>query len=162
MSRFKRSFLFLLLAAAALAQNEAQIESDEVKRVGQHLSCQCGACQENLNCQMSSGQCHFCKPARTKIFQMQSQGMSDAQIIGAFVQEYGDKIRRLDPNDYFWIIPYVALGFGAIAVLAILRRVRGRHPLKTAVASGPPIAGDDDPTLARYRDAIEKDTARLD
>lgn len=161
MFRFKRSFLFLVLAAAALAQNEAQIESDEVKRVGQHISCQCGACQENLNCQMSSGQCHFCKPARTKIFQMQQQGMSDAAIIGAFVQEYGEKIRRLDPNSYFWVIPYVALGFGGMALWVILRRVKAHHPLKPAVASGgPPI--DDDPTLARYRDAIEKDTSRLD
>lgn len=160
MFRFKRSFLFLVLAAAALAQNEAQIQSDEVKRVGQHLSCQCGACQENLNCQMSSGQCHFCKPARTKIFQMQQQGMSDAQIIQAFVQEYGEKIRRLDPNSYFWIIPYVALGLGALALWMILRRVRSHHALKPAVAAGPPV--DDDPTLARYRDAIEKDTARLE
>lgn len=159
-NRFKRSFLFLALAAAALAQNEAQIQSDDVKRVGQHLSCQCGACQENLNCQMSSGQCHFCKPARTKIFNMQQQGMSDAQIIGAFVQEYGEKIRRLDPNSYFWIIPYVALALGAIALWMILRRVRGHHPMKPAVAAGPPL--DDDPDLARYRDAVEKETSRLE
>ena len=159
-NRFKRSFLFLLVAAAALAQNEAQIESDEVKRVGQHLSCQCGACQENLNCQMSSGQCHFCKPARTRIFDMQQKGMSDASIIAAFVQEYGDKIRRLDPNSFFWVIPYVALGLGGMALWLILRRVKTHHALKPAVASGPPV--DDDPTLARYRDAIEKDTARLD
>ena len=164
MSRFKRSFLFLILATAALAQNEAQIQSDEVKRVGSHLSCQCGACEENLNCQMSSGQCHFCKPARTKIFNMQQQGISDAGIIAAFVQEYGAKIRRLDPNSYFWIIPYVALGLGAIALWAILRRVRAHHPLKPAVAGGPGIPGppDDDPTLARYRDAVEKETSRLE
>jgi cytochrome c-type biogenesis protein CcmH/NrfF len=160
MSRFKRSFLFLALAGAALAQNEAQIQSDEVKRVGQHLSCQCGACQENLNCQMSSGQCHFCKPARTKIFNMQQQGMSDAQIIGAFVQEYGEKIRRLDPNQYFWVIPYLALALGAIALWMILRRVRAHHSLKPAVAGGPPV--DDDPELARYRDAVEKETSRLE
>ncbi len=159
MYRFKRSFLFFFLAAAALAQNEAQIQSDEVKRVGSHLSCQCGACMENLNCMMSSGQCHFCKPARTKIFNMQSQGMSDGQIVQAFVAEYGDKIRRLDPNSFFWIVPYISLGFGAILVWAILRRVRAHHGLKPAVAGGPPI---DDPTLARYRDAIEKDTAKLD
>jgi hypothetical protein len=32
--------------------------------------------------------------------------------------------------------------------------------MKPALAGGSP--SDDDPTLARYRDAIEKDTARLD
>jgi cytochrome c-type biogenesis protein CcmH/NrfF len=160
MHRFKRSFLFLILAAAALAQTESQIESDEVKRVGSHLTCQCGACTENLNCMMSSGQCHFCKPARTKIYKMQTAGMSDDQIVESFVKEYGEKIFRHDPNSFFWIVPYVSLGLGAIIVFLILRRIRGHHPLKPAIAGGPPI--DDDPALTRYRDAIEKDIEKLD
>jgi cytochrome c-type biogenesis protein CcmH/NrfF len=161
MLRLKFSFLFLILSAAVWAQTEAQIESDEVKRVGTHISCQCGACNENVNCMMSAGQCHFCKPARTKIYKMQSAGMSDVQIVQAFIVEYGEKIFRHDPNSYFWIVPYISLGVGAIAILLILRRVRGHHPpLKPAVAGGPPI--DDDPTLARYRDAIEKDISKLD
>jgi cytochrome c-type biogenesis protein CcmH/NrfF len=163
MYRLKLSFLLLLVAASAAtiwAQSEAQIESDEVKRVGSHISCQCGACTENLNCMMSAGQCHFCKPARTKIFKMQGEGMSDTQIVAAFVQEYGEKIFRHDPNSYFWLVPYISLGVGGLAVLLILRRVWGHHPMKPAVAGGPPM--DDDPTLARYRAAIEKDTERLD
>jgi cytochrome c-type biogenesis protein CcmH/NrfF len=170
MLRLKLSFLFLgslLIPAAVIwAQTEAQIESDEVKRVGTQISCQCGACNENVNCMMSAGQCHFCKPARTKIYQMQTAGMSDSQIVTSFIAEYGDKIFRHGPNSFFWMVPYISLGVGAIAILFILRRVRGRHsgalhpPLKPAAAGGPPL--DDDPTLARYRDAIEKDTAKLD
>lgn len=170
MFRLKLSFLFLLVAAAIWAQTEAQIESDEVKRVGTHISCQCGACNENVNCMMSAGQCHFCKPARTQIYKMQSQGKSDGQIVQAFIVEYGEKVFRHDPNSYFWVVPYISLGVGAIAILFILRRVRGRHlganhpPLKPATAGGPPgsLQDADDPTLARYRDAIEKDTAKLD
>jgi cytochrome c-type biogenesis protein CcmH/NrfF len=163
MLRLKFSFLFLIVAASSAviwAQTEAQIESDEVKRVGTHISCQCGSCNENVNCMMSAGQCHFCKPARTEIYKMQSQGKTDAQIIQGFIVEYGEKVFRHDPNSYFWLVPYISLGFGAIAIVFILRRVRSHHPqLKPAVA-GPPL--DDDPTLARYRDAIEKDTAKLD
>ena len=163
MLRLKFSFLFLILSASAAvvwAQTEAQIESDEVKRVGTHLSCQCGSCNENVNCMMSAGQCHFCKPARTEIYNKQSKGMTDAQIIQAFVVEYGEKIFRHDPNSYFWLVPYISLGFGGIAIVFILRRVRSHHPPLKPAAAGPPL--DDDPTLARYRDAIEKDTAKLD
>jgi cytochrome c-type biogenesis protein CcmH/NrfF len=165
MYRLKRSFLFLIPAllitsAAALAQSESQLESDEVKRVGTHINCQCGACTENVNCMMSSGQCHFCKPTRAKIFKMQSEGMSDGQIVQAFVTEYGEKIFRHDPNSPFWIVPYVMLGLGGIVVVLILRRVRSHHQMRPATAGGPPV--DDDPTLARYRAAIEKDTERLD
>jgi cytochrome c-type biogenesis protein CcmH/NrfF len=166
MFRLKLSLAFLLIAASAAvvwAQTEAQIESDEVKRVGTHISCQCGACQENINCMMSAGQCHFCKPARTKIYQMQTSGMTDGQIIQAFIVEYGEKIFRHDPNSYFWVVPYISLGVGGLAVLLILRRVRAHHhPLKPAVAGGAPHVEDDDPTLARYRDAIERDTDKLD
>jgi cytochrome c-type biogenesis protein CcmH/NrfF len=160
MSLLKRSFLFLLLAAAAFAQSESQIESDEVKRVGAHINCQCGACTENINCMMSAGQCHFCKPARTKVFQMESGGTSDAQIVQAFILEYGQKIFRAGPNSFFWIIPYICLGAGAILIVFVLRRMRTHHPLRPVAAGGPPF--DDDPTLARYRDAIEKDTAKLE
>src|SRR5580704_3910108 len=130
MFRLKLSLLFLLVAASTAviwAQTEAQIESDEVKRVGTHISCQCGACNENVNCMMSAGQCHFCKPARTQIYKMQSQGMSDAQIIQSFIVQYGEKVFRHDPNSYFWVVPYISLGIGGLAVLFILRRVIGRH-----------------------------------
>jgi cytochrome c-type biogenesis protein CcmH/NrfF len=160
MLRLKFSFLFLILSAVIWAQTEAQIESDEVKRVGTHISCQCGSCNENVNCMMSAGQCHFCKPARTEIYKMQSQGKTDAQIIQGFIVEYGEKVFRHDPNSYFWLVPYISLGFGAIAIVFILRRVRSHHPQLKPAAAGPPL--DDDPTLARYRDAIEKDTAKLD
>jgi cytochrome c-type biogenesis protein CcmH/NrfF len=161
MYRLKRSFLFLILAVAAFAQSESQLESDEVKRVGTHLACQCGACTENINCMMSSGQCHFCKPARAKVFGMQQAGMDDGQIVASFIKEYGEKIFRHDPNSYFWLVPYISLAGGAIVIFFVLRRMREHHPLKPALAGAqPPI--DDDPTLARYRETIEKDTARLE
>lgn len=154
------TFLVLASAASIWAQSEAQINSDEVKRVANHLTCQCGSCSENLNCQMSFGQCHFCKPARTQIFKQQQQGMSDGDIIKGFVMQYGDKIFRHDPNSYFWLIPYITLALGGVAIIFILRRVMTHHPMKPAVAGGPPV--DDDPELARYRDAVEKDISKLD
>jgi len=158
MRRLKRSFLFALLAVAALAQTETQIESDEVKRVGTHLSCQCGGCTENLNCNMSSGQCHFCKPARTKIFEMQKAGMSDASIIDSFVKQYGALVVRRDPNSFFWVIPYAILAAGLLLIGWIVRRWTRR--LRPTTAAGPAV--EDDATYARYRDAVEKDFSRLE
>jgi len=160
MYRLKRSFLFLALVGVAIAQTESQIESDQVKRVGQHIACQCGACSENVNCNMSSGQCHFCKPARTKIYEMQKAGVADDGIIAEFVKEYGKGIFRADPNSYFWMIPYLALLAGGAVTWLVVKRLRGPMTAKTAPAGGPPV--DDDPVFARYRDAIEKDTEKLD
>ncbi|MES1262051.1 MAG: cytochrome c-type biogenesis protein CcmH [Acidobacteriota bacterium] len=156
---WKRSFLFLVLVAAALAQTESEIESDSVKRVGTHIACQCGACSENVNCNMSSGQCHFCKPARTKIYKMQRAGMNDDQVIASFIREYGQAIFRADPNSFFWLVPYLSLAAGGGVLWLVLKRMRGHKPL-TPATTGPAL--DDDPVLAKYRAAIEKDTDRLD
>jgi cytochrome c-type biogenesis protein CcmH/NrfF len=157
----KKLFLVLLIALSAYAQTESQIESDEVKRVGAHINCQCGGCKDDVNCMMSGGQCHFCKPTRTKIFQMQQSGMNDSGIIASFVKDFGDKIFRPDPSSSFWVVPYLSLGLGGLLIAFILMRMRGqarKHALQPATAGGP----SDDPTFARYRDAIEKDTDRLD
>ena len=154
---FKRIFLLLILAVAALAQTESQIESDEVKSVGIHLQCTCG-CKDNLNCNMSSGQCHICKPARTKIFQMQQSGMSNDSIVASFVKS-GEFTLLADPNSYFWVVPYFSLALGAVVVWAVLRKLRG-NKLHPATAGGPKV--DNDPDYARYREAIERDTEKLD
>jgi cytochrome c-type biogenesis protein CcmH/NrfF len=162
----KRGFLFLVLAGLALAQTESQIESDEVKRVGAHINCQCGSCTENVDCNMSSGQCHFCKPARTKIWEMQKAGVDDSGIIAYFKKQYGEGIFRADPNSFFWTIPYVALLAGAFLLWIVLKRMRGTPHMRPATPSGSvPAAGSgfsDDPILARYRDHIEKETDRLE
>jgi cytochrome c-type biogenesis protein CcmH/NrfF len=158
MFRFKRSLLFLLVAAGAIAQTSSQIESPAVQRIGEHLQCTCG-CNMNLNCTMSSGQCHICKPARTKIFEMQQQGMTDDSIISFFVNS-GQFTRLSDPNSYFWVVPYFSLALGTVIVWFVLKRLRGNARLHPATAGGPGI--DDDPDFARYRDAIEKDTEKLD
>lgn len=157
-SLLKRGVLLFVLVFAALAQSESEIESDDVKRVGTHIACQCGACQENVNCNMSSGQCHFCKPARTKIYKMQRAGMNDDQIVANFITEYGKGIFRADPNSYFWVIPYLSLLAGGAVVWLVLKNMRGSKPMMPAPA-GPAVH---DPLLEKYRDAIEKDTEKLD
>ncbi len=153
----RRIMLMLALAIAAIAQTSSQIESDDVKRVGIHLKCTCG-CNENLNCNMSSGQCHICKPARAKIFKMQQVGMSDDTIIASFVKT-GEFTLLSDPNSFFWVVPYFSLALGGVVVWFVLGRLRGNKPV-AASAAGPAI--DNDPDFARYREAIEKDTEKLD
>ena len=163
MGRSKSSFLLLAATAICLAQTESQITNDDVRRVARHVSCQCGACQEDANCMMSSGQCGFCKPARTRIFKMQQAGMSDQNITDNFIQEYGSKVYRADPSALGWIVPYGTLTIGILAVVWFVRRYY-RPVMGTAVAAGmagTPRAPTDDP-LGKYRDQIEHDLAHLE
>lgn len=149
--------LSLALAAAALAQTSSQIESDDVKRVGAHLQCSCG-CNDNLNCNMSSGQCPVCKPARTRIFRKQQEGMNDDSIIMALVSS-GEFTRLNDPNSYFRAVPYFSLALGGGVICVVLRRLRSRE-LRPAAKGGATNGNDDD--FARYLKTIETDTEALD
>jgi cytochrome c-type biogenesis protein CcmH/NrfF len=167
MHRLKRSLLFFVLIGAAAvqittAQTESQIESDEVKRVGTHINCQCGSCNENVNCNMSSGQCHFCKPARTKIWELQKSGMDDNAIVAFFKKTYGEGIFRADPNSYFWIVPYLALLAGAGVFWLVIKRMRASAINRPAVAGGAPHGDVPDGIPDKYRAAAEKESEHID
>ena len=155
MQRFKSSLLAILLAVAALAQTASEKPNVDVRRVGARLQCQCGCKDSVATCSML--ECHFSKPAKERIAQMQAIGMSDDQIIQAFVRDSGAGIYLAPPNAFGWIIPYATAGFGLAMILLFLRRVYKPRPMTEL---GP--AEDEDPTLAKYKDQIEKESANLD
>ena len=83
MQRFKSSLLVFVIAVAALAQTASEKPNVDVRPVGARLQCQCGGCKDSVaTCSML--ECHFSKPAKERIAQMQSVGMSDDQIVQAF------------------------------------------------------------------------------
>ena len=152
----KAGLIALLLAASAWADTP-QIDSQSVRRVASHIACQCKACKETVACPMSMQGCGFCVPAKNRIVRMQKAGFSDQAIIDSFVKEYGPDIYRAGPNNFFWLIPYGALVLGAAAIFWFVRTYTKRTV--PAAAGVPQI---DDPVLARYRDTIEKEAAKLD
>jgi hypothetical protein len=160
-SRILRSLAVALLAALALAQDGdvAQIGSSDVLRVGAHIACKCGSCKDTVACPMALQGCGFCNPARVKIAKMQLAGMKDKEIIDSFVKEYGADIYRADPNNFFWAIPYGALGMGLLAIYLFLRQSFRPKLAQPATAAAPAPEIEIDP---RYMEAAEKETSRLD
>ena len=156
MSRLKSSLLAARLAVAAgLAQTASEKPSVDVRRVGARFACQCGCKDSVATCSML--ECHFSKPAKERIAQMQSVGMSDQQIIQAFVRDYGAGIYLAPPNAWGWIVPYASVGLGLVVIWLFVKRYYKPKPLAEI---GPMEV--DDPELAKYKDQIEKDLASLD
>ena len=155
MRRFKSSLLILIVAVAGLAQTASEKPNVDVRRVGARLQCQCGCKDSVATCSML--ECHFSKPAKERIAQMQSVGMSDEQITQAFIRDYGMAVYLAQPNAFGWIIPYASLGFGLVLVTMILRKYIKKRPMTNLGE-----IDDDSPELAKYKDQIEKDTANLD
>jgi cytochrome c-type biogenesis protein CcmH/NrfF len=155
MQRWKSSLLVLVIAAAALAQTASEKPSVDVRRVGARIACQCGCKDSVATCSML--ECHFSKPAKERIAQMQGVGMSDEQIVQAFIRDYGAAIYLAPPNAFGWIVPYASVGVGLVVIWLFIRKYRKPAPLAEV---GP--VEIDDPALAKYKDQIEKDLANLE
>jgi len=155
MHRLKNSLLVLVIAAAALAQTASEKPSVDVRRVGARIACQCGCKDSVATCSML--ECHFSKPAKERIAQLQSVGMSDEQIVQAFIREYGAGVYLAPPNAFGWIVPYASLGVGMVVIWLFIRRYYKPKPMTDL---GPVEIND--PNLAKYKDQIEKDLANLE
>src|SRR5215467_185963 len=155
MRRFRSSLLILMVAVVALAQTASEKPSVDVRRVGARLQCQCGCKDSVATCSML--ECHFSKPAKERIAQMQAVGMSDEQIVQSFIRDYGAGIYLAPPNAFGWIVPYASVGVGLVVICLFIRKYRKPAPLGEV---GP--VEIDDPELAKYKDQIEKDLANLE
>ncbi len=146
-----------LVAVAAFAQTAAEKPSTDVRRVGMRLKCQCGCGDSVATCSML--ECGFSKPGKERIARMQAVGMSDRQIIDAFVRDYGPGIYLAPPSAFGWMVPYASVGFGLLVIWLFIRKYRRPKPLAELEASSAPI---EDPALAKYKDQIERETANLE
>ena len=154
MQRFRSSLLVFTIAVAALAQTASEKPSVDVRRVGARLQCQCGCKDSVATCSML--ECHFSKPAKERIAQMQSVGMNDEQIVQAFIRDYGMAIYLAPPNAFGWIVPYAAVGIGLAVILLFMRKYKPKPMTDLGTIEA------DDPELEKYKEQIEKDTANLD
>jgi len=144
-----------MIAVAALAQTASEKPSVDVRRVGARLRCQCGCPDSVATCSML--ECHWSKPAKEKIARMQAVGQTDEQIVQSFLREFGNAIYLAPPNALGWIVPYASVGVGVLIILAFIKKYRKPKPL-TAVGE----IEIDDPELAKYKDQIERDLAKLE
>ena len=104
--------------------------------------------------------CHYSKPAREKIRDMEAAGKPDDEIVASFVKEQGRQALVVPPDDggfasLAWWLPPFMVGFGLALIYWFIRRMR--TPGNAVVHPGVDAA-----TLERYKDSIEKDLAKLD
>ncbi len=155
--RFWRSSVLLAaLCTAAAAQTPVATESPAVERVAKHLKCTCG-CNLDMNCKMEPWPCHMCRPAKEKIVAMQKAGMDDASILNAFVKEQGPDILIVEPGIWGSLSHYAGLAAGLLLIAWFIRRKLAKPaPVST------PASEADDAILARYKERMEKEVAKLD
>ena len=89
---------------------------------------------------------------------MQKAGMSDQSIIDTFVKEMGIVALAVPPARGFnllgWVMPFVAIGLGLVAIVIYWKRFH--RPVAAATATAEPVIDE------KYRQRIEAEMADLD
>jgi len=148
----KLAVAFFLCFASLFAQDPTSYLTPDVARVGDRLACRCGGCRNTVgNCPMLH--CHSADPKRQRIHEMQSKGMNDDAIVGAFVQEEGVVALSSPPSGSLggfitWVMPGVVL---LIGFFIYMRFVRGNRQAPA------PISVEDQALLDRYRGHLGDD-----
>jgi cytochrome c-type biogenesis protein CcmH/NrfF len=158
MRKLRNSLLLLVLAAVCLPQTATQLVTPEIRRVGDKLACKCGVCNNTVaTCQML--ECHYSLPARQKIAALQKEGQSDDTILASFVKESGIAALASPPAEGFNILGYLMPIIGIVAGLGAILLFLKKSKQKGIPATVPQL---DNEMLARYKERIDKDMAKLE
>jgi cytochrome c-type biogenesis protein CcmH len=137
------------LAVGRAAAQEPTPSDDEVNRIASQLYCP--VCE---NIPLDACPTQACEQWRDLIRQKLSEGWTDEEIKGFFVEQYGDRVLAEPPrrglNWLIYVLPVVVVLFG---VWILWRSFRQAPPVEIEQADAP-----EDPYLAR----VERDLAEMD
>src|ERR1700736_990045 len=132
----RRSLQSALVYLAIFVSLGSGDEAARFDHLGHQLMCICGCHQILLECNHVG--CPDSDGMRNELMPAVSRGDSDSWVSQAFVQKYGPTVLAAPTNTGFnrtaWIVPFVALGVGLMAVVFIVRAWRNRPA--PAVAEG--------------------------
>jgi cytochrome c-type biogenesis protein CcmH len=155
--------VFVLLVVSRLAY--ADSVDDETRRIGKQL--QCPVCS---GAPVSDSPSELAGQMRSVIRAKVQAGETDEQIIGYFVERYGDSILIEPPRHGFglavWIAPLGALAIGALIVWSMLRswqrRARPVVVVPTDVHSTPYRNGTAHSAAEQNVSTLDRARAELD
>lgn len=154
--------LFAAIAAVPLLTAQAPY-SARAKEVGMHLKCMCKGCDMTAGgCAHPggafSGPCESAKAQLRQVDEMLGKGMSEQQIIDAFVAQYGTIVYVEPPKHGFglvaWLMPIFYSIAGLALVIFIVRKWYFNRPI-TQPSSG---AGLPNEALDRARAQAARET----
>jgi cytochrome c-type biogenesis protein CcmH len=126
------------------------------------IRCQCGCTLDVYICRTTDFSCQVSPAMHRDIISLVEGGYDAKEIIDSFVTTYGEKVLMAPKREGFnlagYLVPFAALGAGAIALTAVLRGM-SRRPVVVGVVNplpAPDTSGTDD-EMARLRAAIRKD-----
>ena len=138
------------------------MSDDERDALEREIRCQCGCTLDVYICRTTDFSCQVSPAMHRDIISLVVGGYDAKEIINAFVDAYGERALMAPKKEGFnlagYLVPFAALGVGAIALTAVLRGMSRRPAPVSAPQSAPvPDASGTDDEMARLQAAIRKD-----
>lgn len=137
--------------------------NDERDTLEHALRCQCGCTLDVYTCRTTDFSCQVSPAMHRDVMALVEGGYSAPEIIDAFVSTYGERVLMAPKKEGFnwagYIVPFAALGGGAVAIAAVLRGMQRRSEAVAAARGVPaaPRSSASTEELARLEDAIRRD-----
>ena len=131
------------------------VERDDFEH---QIKCQCGCVLDVFTCRTTDFSCSVSPAMHSDVLALVEGGYTAPEILAAFQSTYGERVLMAPVKSGFnllgYTMPFLALGAGAIAIAAVLRRWKARAP-EPAVAVPTVSATSDE--LARLEQAVRRD-----
>ena len=156
-SKIRRTLQCGLLGVAALIFVGANDPVSRFNEIGHQLMCICGCHQILLECNHVG--CPDSDGMRNELMAAVERGDSDSLVQQAFIQKYGPTVLAAPPttgavNRAAWVVPFLALFAGLLAITVIVRAWKNRPA--PAIANG--LRADGGADLEKFRDQADKET----
>ena len=138
------------------------LNDDQRDALEHQIRCQCGCTLDVYTCRTTDFSCQVSPAMHRDVMALVEGGYSAPEIIDAFVDTYGERVLMAPKKEGFnwagYIVPFAALGGGAVAVAAVLKGMQ-RRSAQVAAARVVPVtqgaASADE--LAQLEAAIRRD-----
>lgn len=139
------------------------LTDDQRDALEHQIRCQCGCTLDVYTCRTTDFSCQVSPAMHRDVMALVEGGYSAPEIIDAFVDSYGERVLMAPKKEGFnwagYIVPFAAVGGGAVAVAAVLKGMHRRSEQVAlsrgagAVPSGSASADE----LARLDAAVRRD-----
>jgi cytochrome c-type biogenesis protein CcmH len=98
----------------------------DAQAIEQQLACSCGCTLDIFTCRTTDFTCTYSPQLHREVLALRDQGKTAREILDAFVDKYGEKALMAPKPQGFnlwgYLLPGVAIGAAAAALIAVLRR----------------------------------------
>ena len=134
-----------------------------IQTLEKRLRCTCGCGLDVYTCRTTDFSCTTSPAMHRQVLALQDRGLTDAQVVQAFVDEHGQSVLMAPPKKGFnlaaYFVPGIAIVVASAVLFVVLRRwtrATAAAPA-TAVAAGAPPASADE--LARLQRELDEFSA---